>query len=42
MMIKKCIIITLNFYIVINKIYLDNYSDKITCMIMSYKIKIII
>jgi len=27
--------ITLNFYIILNKIYLYNYSDKITRMIMS-------
>jgi len=27
--------ITLNYYIIVNKIYLYNYSDKITHMIMS-------
>jgi len=27
--------ITLNYYIIINKNYLYNYSDKITLMIMS-------
>jgi len=26
--------ITLNYYIIVNKIYLYNYSVKITCMIM--------
>jgi len=30
MMIKKIIAIVLNFYIIVNKIYLYNYSDKIT------------
>jgi len=29
--------ITLNYYIIVNKSYLYNYSDKITCMIMSQK-----
>jgi len=33
---------TLNYYIMTNKIYLYNYTDKITCMIIIYKIKIII
>ena len=32
--------ITLNHCIIVNKIYLYNYSDEITRMIMSYKIKI--
>ena len=27
--------ITLNYYIIVNKFYLENYSDKITLMIMS-------
>ena len=32
--------ITSNFYIVVNKSYLYNYSEKITvCLIMSQKIK---
>jgi len=32
--------ITLNFYIVVNKIYLYNYTEKIRVwLIMSYKIK---
>ena len=30
MVIKKIMTITLNFYIVVNKIYLYNYTDKIT------------
>jgi len=33
--------ITLNYYIIINKTYLYNYSDKIALMIMSWKIKYI-
>jgi len=28
-------VITLNYYTIVNKIYLYNYSDKITHMIMS-------
>ena len=32
--------ITLNFYIIVNKIYIYNYSDKITIrQIVNYKIK---
>ena len=29
----------LNYYIIINKFYLYNYSDEIILMIMSYKLK---
>jgi len=31
---KKIITITFNYYIIVNKFYLYNYSDKITHMIM--------
>jgi len=34
--------ITLNYYIIVNKIYLYNCNDKITRMIISIKIKVII
>jgi len=34
MVIKKFMTITLNHYIIVNKIYLYNYTDKITRMIM--------
>ena len=37
---KKIITITFNYYIIVNKFYLYNYSDKITHMIMGQKIKI--
>jgi len=36
---EKVMKITLDYYVILNKIYLNNYSDKITGMIMSYKIK---
>jgi len=32
---KYSITITLNYYIIVNKIYLQNYNDKITGMIMN-------
>ena len=32
-------VITLNYYLTVNKIYLYNHSNKITSMIMSKKIK---
>jgi len=35
MMIKIFMTITLNYYIIVNKIYLYNYNNKITRMIMS-------
>jgi len=41
MMIKKINGKTLNYCIIVNKIYLYNYGDKITFMIMSSKLKLL-